>query len=55
MNIELTPVGHWRPGTQTPVFDASELSTLMTCIREPVHVVRDLARARIGLWLAGLW
>jgi trans-AT polyketide synthase/acyltransferase/oxidoreductase domain-containing protein len=53
MNIELTPVGHWRPGTQTPVFDANELSTLMTCIREPVHVVRDLARARIGLVTGG--
>lgn len=49
MSIELTPVGHWRPGSQSPVFEPSELGDLLARIRQPVHVVRDSARSRIGL------
>ena len=50
---ELSPVGHWRPGSSRPVFDPSELALLLAQIREPVHVVRDAARARIGLAAGG--
>jgi PfaD family protein len=50
---ELTPVGHWRPGSQSPVFEPVELGRLLAQIREPVHVVRDVARARIGLAAGG--
>lgn len=53
MNIELTPVGHWRPGSQSPVFEPSELGDLLARIRQPTHVVRDLARSRIGLAVSG--
>ncbi len=52
-HTELTPVGHWRPGAQPPVFESAELDRLLTQIREPVHVVRDPARARIGLATGG--
>ena len=50
---ELTPVGHWRSGPQFPVFEPSAISQLLTQIREPVHIVRDAARARIGLVTQG--
>ena len=50
---ELSPVGHWRPGSSRPVFDPSELALLLAQIREPVHVVRDAVRARIGLATGG--
>lgn len=53
MNTQLNPVGHWRPGSQPPVFEPSELAALLTQIRQPVHVVRDLARHRIGLATGG--
>jgi trans-AT polyketide synthase, acyltransferase and oxidoreductase domains len=53
MNTQLTPVGHWRPSSQPPVFEPSELAALLTQIRQPVHVVRDLARHRIGLATGG--
>ena len=52
-HTELTPVGHWRPGSLSPVFEAVEFDRLLTRIREPVHVVRDLARSRIGLVSGG--
>ncbi len=50
---ELSPVGHWRPGSRPPVFETSELALLLAQIREPVHVVRDAERARIGLAAGG--
>ncbi|MCU0753540.1 MAG: PfaD family polyunsaturated fatty acid/polyketide biosynthesis protein [Xanthomonadales bacterium] len=53
MNTQLTPVGHWRPGSQLPVFEPPELMALLARIRQPVHVVRDLARQRIGLAAGG--
>ena len=49
----LTPVGHWRPGAHSPVFEPSALADLLARIREPVHVVRAPARARIGLAAGG--
>ena len=52
-HTELTPVGHWRPGSLPPVFESAELERLLTQIRQPVHVVRDLARSRIGLVSGG--
>jgi trans-AT polyketide synthase, acyltransferase and oxidoreductase domains len=53
MNTQLTPVGHWRPSSQPPVFEPSELAAMLTQIRQPVHVVRDLTRHRIGLATGG--
>lgn len=50
---ELTSVGHWRPGPVPPVFEPSELGLLLAQVREPVHVVRDAARSRIGLVVGG--
>ena len=50
---ELTPVGHWRPGSQAPVFEPVELGALLAQVREPLHIVRDKARARVGLGLGG--
>jgi trans-AT polyketide synthase/acyltransferase/oxidoreductase domain-containing protein len=50
---ELTPVGHWRPGSHAPVFEQSALSQQLTQIRQPLHIVRDTGRARIGLATEG--
>ena len=50
---ELTPVGHWRPGPVPPVFEPHELAPVLAQVREPVHVVRDATRARIGLVIGG--
>lgn len=50
---ELTPVGHWRPGAVPPVFEASDLSNVIAQVREPVHIVRDATRNRIGLVVGG--
>ncbi len=50
---ELTPVGHWRPGPVPPVFEPTELATVIAQVREPMHVVRDLSRQRIGLVTGG--
>ncbi len=50
---ELTPVGHWRPGPVPPVFEPAELAVVIAQVREPMHVVRDLTRARIGLVTGG--
>lgn len=60
-HTELTPVGHWRPDSLPdsltkslpPVFEAAELDHLLAQIRQPLHVVRDLARSRIGLATGG--
>jgi PfaD family protein len=50
---ELTPVGHWRPGPVPPVFEPAELAAVIAQVREPMHVVRDATRARIGLVTGG--
>lgn len=50
---ELTSVGHWRPGAVPPVFEPSELAPVLAQVREPVHVVRDATRNRIGLVIGG--
>lgn len=49
----LSPVGHWRPGPVPPVFEPAELAGVIARVREPVLVVRDVARARIGLVVGG--
>ena len=50
---ELTPVGYWRPGAVPPVFEPIDLAPVLAQVREPVHVVRDAARDRIGLVIGG--
>ena len=52
-NTEPNPVGHWRPGDRPAVFESHALGTLLERVREPMHVVRDHGRARIGLALGG--
>ncbi len=52
-NTELTPCGFWRPGPVSPLFDGPDLSAIVARVREPVHVVRDVTRARIGLVVGG--
>lgn len=50
---ELSPVGHWRPGPVPPVFDAADVAAAIARVREPLHVVKDPARARLGLVTGG--
>lgn len=52
-STELTSVGYWRPGPVLPVFEPTELAPVLAQVREPVHVVRDAARNRIGLVIGG--
>ena len=52
-HTELTPVGHWRPSSQSPVFQPDELGRLLAQVRTPLHIVRDLTRPRIGLAVGG--
>ncbi len=49
----LNPVGHYRPGHSPAVFEPAALGPLLARVREPVHVVRDAARARLGLAAGG--
>ena len=49
----LNPVGHWRPGSHSPVFEQSAINQLLTQIRQPLHIVGDTTRARIGLATEG--
>jgi PfaD family protein len=49
----LTPVGFWRPGALPPVYEPGDLHALLAQVREPVHVVVDPTRARIGLVTGG--
>jgi trans-AT polyketide synthase, acyltransferase and oxidoreductase domains len=50
---ELPSVGLWRSGAVQPAFRADELSALLPQIREPLHVVREDPRGRIGVGLGG--
>jgi trans-AT polyketide synthase, acyltransferase and oxidoreductase domains len=50
---ELSPVALWRSGQARPAFGADELSALLPRVREPLHIVRDGARGRIGVALGG--
>lgn len=52
-STELAPVGYWRPGAIAPLFEPAELGPVLARVREPVHVVRDGTRARIGLVVGG--
>ena len=49
----LKPVGHYRPGNTPAVFEPPALGALLARVREPLHVVQDSARARIGLAAGG--
>ena len=48
-----SPVGYWRPSSHRPVFEPSAIGQSLVRIREPVHVVCDVARMRIGLASGG--
>ncbi|HEX5759947.1 MAG TPA: PfaD family polyunsaturated fatty acid/polyketide biosynthesis protein [Thermoanaerobaculia bacterium] len=50
---DLTPLGTWTPGPHPAAFAPAELLPLVPRVREAVHVVRDGARGRVGLGLAG--
>ncbi len=49
----LTAVGYWRPGPGSPLFDPGDFPPVLAQVREPVHVVRDSGRARVGLATGG--
>lgn len=53
MSTALPSVGHWRPGPVPPVFEPADLSNVIAQVREPVHVIRDQQRNRIGLVVGG--
>ncbi len=51
--MTLPAVGAFRPGaSHAAVFEPHELAAVAARVREPVHVVHDVARARLGLGVA---
>lgn len=50
---EVSSIGFWRSEGGHPAFGADDLSALIAQVREPIHIVRDGTRGRIGLVLGG--
>jgi trans-AT polyketide synthase/acyltransferase/oxidoreductase domain-containing protein len=50
---DLSPVGLWRCGGARPAFGADDLSAVLPRVREPLHIVREGGRGRIGAALGG--
>lgn len=50
---ELSSVGLWRSGRSRPAFGADDLAALLPRVREPLHIVREGPRGRIGIALEG--
>lgn len=46
---KLIPIGFWRASSSEPTFNAEGLAQAATIVRAPVHIVRDLSRARLGI------
>ncbi len=51
--VELTPVGAWTPGSVPPAFTPEGLLAAIPRFREPVHVLREGPRGRVGVGLEG--
>ncbi|MDH4215764.1 MAG: PfaD family polyunsaturated fatty acid/polyketide biosynthesis protein [Gallionella sp.] len=52
-SANLIPIGMWRAGSGAPAFDAGDLAQAAAIVRAPVHIVRDLSRARLGIATGG--
>ena len=50
---ELPLLGFWREGPKSPVFDTTDIVQACQRIREPVHVIREGPRGRIGVAFGG--
>jgi PfaD family protein len=49
----LRPCGAWSPGPLPPAFGAAELLATVPHVREPMHVVREGPRGRVGVGRGG--
>jgi len=49
----LASIGFWQPGATRPAFAADELLGLIARVREPVYVVREDERGRVGVAVGG--
>ncbi len=50
---ELSTIGLWRSGPARPAFTGAELSARLPRVREPIHIVRDGVRGRVGVASGG--
>jgi len=53
MSTDLSVLGTWNPGAEPACFDAGALATAVARVREPLHVVREGPRGRLGVALGG--
>jgi PfaD family protein len=53
MSTDFLHLGTWSPGAEPAAFDAGTLATAVARVREPVHVVREGARGRLGVAFGG--
>ncbi|KYF79682.1 2-nitropropane dioxygenase [Sorangium cellulosum] len=49
----LQPIGIWRSGPWLPAFTPTDLHEAVSCVREPVHVVRETPEGRVGVSRGG--
>jgi trans-AT polyketide synthase/acyltransferase/oxidoreductase domain-containing protein len=50
---QLPTVGFWTAGTSAPTFDGDALAAAIARVREPIHIVRDGERGRVGIAFGG--
>lgn len=50
---DLIAVGAWVPGDHPPAFARAEIVRAVERVREPIHIVRDVASGRLGLAFGG--
>jgi len=53
MSTDFSHLGTWRPGTEPACFDAAALPAAVARVREPLHVVREGPRGRLGAAFGG--
>jgi PfaD family protein len=53
MSTDLSHLGTWSPGVEPACFDAGALAAAVARVREPLHVVREGARGRLGVAFGG--
>ncbi len=53
MSSELPSLGAWAQGSTSPVFDSRSITEALFAVREPLHVVREGARGRVGVAFGG--
>lgn len=52
MASNLSPIGLWIAGPQSPAFDAQALMSALGAVRQPIHVIRE-AGGQVGVALEG--